>query len=155
AHAVGDRRAVQHVVQGIRDGQDDHRSKQELEKPERRGQIGLRQREREASEEAGERRRPLHQITVKKSIRFCTQNTLREVQRAAARGSASVRRPLLVLSRSSRIFSSGSTTASVRWGPRETEKRVHRASPSQWARYGFVPSKRSSMSTGMATSPLR
>ena len=47
---------------------------------------------------------------------FWTQKTARAVQRLAARGSASGRRPLLVRSMSSRIFSSGSTRASISRG---------------------------------------
>ena len=128
-HPAGGGGVVEQVVEGVGDREDQDGGEQELDQPEGSGQVGLRQGQREPAAEAGEGSAAPHQATVKKSMRFCIQKTLLAVQREAARGSASGRRPLLVRSRSSRIFSSGSTTASVKRGPR-ARKRFHRASPS-------------------------
>ena len=121
----------------LRYREDEGRRQQELDQPEGDGEVGLRQREAQAAQEAGEGPGTAapHQITVMKSIMFWTQKTARAVQRVAARGSSCVRRPLFVRSVSSRIFSSGSTTASSSRGPDSTRKRFQRASPSQRERY--------------------
>ena len=72
---------------------------------------------------------------VRRSRKFCIQKTVRAVQREAARGSPVTRRPLLVRSLSSAIFSSGSTIASTSFGPPATRNRFQRASPSHTDRY--------------------
>jgi len=67
-------------------------------------------------------------------MRFCIQKTARAVQREAARPSGVTSRPLFVRSRSSRIFSFGSTIASVSFGPFVTWNFFQGDSPSQVAR---------------------
>jgi hypothetical protein len=71
-HAVGHGRAIELGVKRVADRQDQHRGDQELDEPERHGEVGLGQRHLEAAQEArqGPRAGTAHQATVMKSIMF-------------------------------------------------------------------------------------
>ena len=56
-HAIGGGGAVEEGVEGVRDRQDERRREQQLDEPQRHGEVRLRQRQAQPPQEAGERAR--------------------------------------------------------------------------------------------------
>ena len=153
---LGGGRVVEEIVERVGDRQDQHRAREQLDEPERDRQIGLREREPQPASEAGERASPSALTRPPSGSRgnSGSRTRVREVQRAAARGSASTAGRCSC--GRSRARSSRRDRRSLRRasGPPATRNRFQRASPSQVDRYVLPPSKRSRISTGSATSNL-